>query len=73
MICARATSAAGQWLAVVPVVCLVQVPFYGMANQNLAVAFFAVAFAMALAERERLTRSAGSSPTRRADDAPVPA
>ncbi|MEH1169944.1 O-antigen ligase family protein [Micromonospora sp. CPCC 205539] len=51
--CARATSAAGQWLAVVPVVCLVQIPFYGMANQNLTVAFFAVAFAMALTERER--------------------
>ena len=35
-----------------PVVCLVQVPFYGMANQNLAVAFYAVAFALALTERE---------------------
>ncbi|MFV2100633.1 O-antigen ligase family protein [Micromonospora sp. LOL_024] len=54
--CARATSAAGQWLAVVPVICLVQVPVYGMANQNLAVAFYAVAFAMALTERERPTR-----------------
>nr|WP_243709567.1 O-antigen ligase family protein [Micromonospora sp. 15K316] len=53
VICGRATSAAGQWLAVVPVVCLVQIPFYGMANQNLAVAFFAVAFAMALTVRER--------------------
>ncbi|MEV6371119.1 O-antigen ligase family protein [Micromonospora musae] len=53
LICGRATSAAGQWLAVVPVVCLVQIPFYGMANQNLAVAFFAVAFAMALSVRER--------------------
>lgn len=62
VICARATSAAGQWLAVVPVVCLVQVPFYGMANQNLAVAFFAVAFAMALSERERLTRLAVPRP-----------
>ncbi|MEU4556163.1 O-antigen ligase family protein [Micromonospora violae] len=72
VICARATSAAGQWLAVVPVVCLVQIPFYGMANQNLAVAFFAVAFAMALAERERLTRLAGSPPTV-APTAPVPA
>ncbi|MDO3704195.1 O-antigen ligase family protein [Micromonospora sp. C28SCA-DRY-2] len=51
--CARATSAAGQWLAVVPVVCLVQIPFYGMANQNLAVAFFAISFALALTERER--------------------
>ncbi|MDT0532728.1 O-antigen ligase domain-containing protein [Micromonospora sp. DSM 115977] len=56
LICARATSAAGQWLAVVPVVCLVQIPFYGMANQNLAVAFFAVAFAMALTERETAAR-----------------
>ncbi|WP_435821068.1 O-antigen ligase family protein [Micromonospora musae] len=53
LICGRATSAAGQWLAVVPVVCLVQIPFYGMANPNLAVAFFAVAFAMALSMRER--------------------
>ncbi|WP_435206444.1 O-antigen ligase family protein [Micromonospora sp. bgisy143] len=56
VVCARATSAAGQWLAVVPVVCLVQIPFYGMANQNLAVAFFAVGFAMALTERERTPR-----------------
>lgn len=53
LICARARSAAGQWLSIVPVICLVQVPFYGMANQNLAVAFFAVAFAIALDERER--------------------
>ncbi|MFG3712672.1 O-antigen ligase family protein [Micromonospora sp. NPDC047730] len=54
--CARATSAAGQWLSVVPVICLVQIPFYGMANQNLAVAFFAVAFAMVLTEREASAR-----------------
>ncbi|KXK61071.1 hypothetical protein AWW66_15635 [Micromonospora rosaria] len=53
LVCSRALSAAGQWLAVVPVVCLVQVPFYGMANQNLALAFFVVSFAMALTERER--------------------
>ncbi|MFI7026588.1 O-antigen ligase family protein [Micromonospora sp. NPDC049900] len=57
-VCARATSAAGQWLSIVPVVCLVQVPFYGMANQNLAVAFFAVGFAMALTERD-VHRAAG--------------
>ncbi|MFI7521596.1 O-antigen ligase family protein [Micromonospora globbae] len=50
--CRRARSAAGQWLAVVPVICLVQIPFYGMASPNLAVAFFAVAFAVALTERE---------------------
>ncbi|MGK5672994.1 O-antigen ligase family protein [Micromonospora sp. URMC 106] len=56
LICARATSAAGQWLSVVPVICLVQIPFYGMANQNLAVAFFAVAFSMALTERETAVR-----------------
>ncbi|MEU4643899.1 O-antigen ligase family protein [Micromonospora sp. NPDC023814] len=56
LICARATSAAGQWLSVVPVICLVQIPFYGMANQNLAVAFFAVAFAMVLTEREASVR-----------------
>ena len=62
LICARATSAAGQWLSVVPVVCLVQIPFYGMANQNLALAFFAVSFAMALTERERLAPSARPSP-----------
>nr|WP_233512455.1 O-antigen ligase family protein [Micromonospora deserti] len=59
VICARAVSPAGQWLAVVPVVCLVQIPFYGMANQNLAVAFFSVAFAMALTERETLARLGG--------------
>ncbi|MER5336190.1 O-antigen ligase family protein [Micromonospora sp. NPDC002717] len=56
LICARATSPAGQWLSVVPVICLVQIPFYGMANQNLAVAFFAVAFATVLTEREASVR-----------------
>lgn len=53
---ARLRSAAGQWLAVVPVVCLVQIPFYGMANQNLSVVFFAVCFAAVVAERERTAR-----------------
>ncbi|WP_435821652.1 O-antigen ligase family protein [Micromonospora musae] len=48
----RVRSAAGQWLAVVPLICLVQIPFYGMASPNLAVAFFAVAFTLALTERE---------------------
>ncbi|MER7167811.1 O-antigen ligase family protein [Micromonospora sp. NPDC000207] len=51
--CARATSSAGQWLAIVPVICLVQVPFYGMANQNIALAFYVICFAMAIAERDR--------------------
>ncbi|WP_435794551.1 O-antigen ligase family protein [Micromonospora zamorensis] len=49
---ARARSAPGQWLAVVPVICLVQVPFYGMADPTITVAFFGVAVAMALAEGE---------------------
>ncbi|MGQ5264211.1 O-antigen ligase family protein [Micromonospora sp. ZYX-F-536] len=52
VICARARSAPGQWLAVVPVVCLVQIPFYGMADPTITVAYFAVAVAMALTERE---------------------
>ncbi|WP_435795883.1 O-antigen ligase family protein [Micromonospora taraxaci] len=49
---ARARSAPGQWLAVVPVICLVQIPFYGMADPTITIAFFGVAVAMALAERE---------------------
>nr|WP_231922416.1 O-antigen ligase family protein [Micromonospora krabiensis] len=59
VICARATSAAGQWLAVVPVVCLAQIPFYGMANQNIAVACYAIAVAMVLAGREARAGSTG--------------
>ncbi|RLP84940.1 O-antigen ligase domain-containing protein [Micromonospora sp. BL4] len=62
---ARARSAPGQWLAVVPVICLVQIPFYGMADPTIAVAYFAVAVAMALAEQEAGPR--GASPER-----PVP-
>lgn len=49
---ARARSAPGQWLAVVPVICLAQVPFYGMADPTITVAYFGVAVAMALADRE---------------------
>ncbi|MEV6815688.1 O-antigen ligase domain-containing protein [Micromonospora sp. NPDC051296] len=58
VICARAAGAAGQWLAVVPVICLVQIPFYGMASPNLSIAFFAVALSMALVEREAAARGA---------------
>jgi hypothetical protein len=43
----RATSPAGQWLATVPVVGAVQLPFYGITFQNLSVLFFAAALAMA--------------------------
>ncbi|WP_410814231.1 O-antigen ligase family protein [Micromonospora sp. 067-2] len=52
IICARARSAPGQWLAVIPVVCLVQIPFYGMADPTLTIAYLGVTVAMALAERE---------------------
>lgn len=65
VVCGRAVSPAGQWLSVVPVVCLVQIPFYGMANQNLAVAFFAVAFSSALVERERGLANAAARSWRR--------
>ncbi|SCG52800.1 O-antigen ligase like membrane protein [Micromonospora siamensis] len=57
----RASSPAGQWLAVIPVICLVQIPFYGMANPNLAVAFFMICFALALTERERARPGPGGT------------
>ncbi|PZF88482.1 hypothetical protein C1I93_24915 [Micromonospora endophytica] len=56
VICARATGAAGQWLAVVPVICLAQLPFYGMASPAVSVACFAVAVPMALVAREATLR-----------------
>ncbi|WP_406081596.1 O-antigen ligase family protein [Micromonospora sp. NBC_00858] len=72
VICQRARSAAGQWLAVVPVVCLVQFPFYGMASPNLAVAFFAVAFTVVLIEREAgAGRAHPAHPTRSLKAVPV--
>ncbi|WP_306213577.1 O-antigen ligase family protein [Actinoplanes sp. RD1] len=43
----RAVSAAGQWLATVPVIGLVQLPFYGVTFQNLSVLCFAAGLAMA--------------------------
>ncbi|ASW54897.1 O-antigen ligase [Plantactinospora sp. KBS50] len=44
---ARARSSAGQWLAVVPVIALVQLPFYGLTFQNLTVTFLGVGLALA--------------------------
>jgi O-antigen ligase len=38
----RARTAGGEWLAMVPLIALVQMPFYGLTYQNLAVVFFAV-------------------------------
>jgi len=43
----RAVSPAGQWLATVPVVAAVQLPFYGMTFHNLSVLFYAGGLAMA--------------------------
>lgn len=43
----RATSAAGQWLGTIPVVALIQLPVYGLAYQNLSVAFYAAGLALA--------------------------
>ncbi|MEV1286817.1 O-antigen ligase domain-containing protein [Micromonospora sp. NPDC049679] len=74
VICLKASSPAGQWLAVVPLIGLVQLPFYGMVNQNLTAAFFAVGFALALSERERaLARWRPPLPRNRRRSAPVPA
>ncbi len=56
VICARASCAAGQWLAVVPVICLAQIPFYGMASPTISVACFAVALSMALVARQAAAR-----------------
>lgn len=43
----RAVSPAGQWLSTVPIIALVQLPFYGLTFHNLTVAFFAVSMALA--------------------------
>ena len=43
----RAVSPAGQWMATVPVVAVVQSPFYGITFHNLSVLFYATGLAMA--------------------------
>ncbi len=43
----RASSAAGQWLATVPVIGLVQLPFYGLTFHNLSVLCYGAGLAMA--------------------------
>jgi O-antigen ligase len=43
----RASSPAGQWLATVPVIAAVQLPFYGVTFHNLTVLCYAVGLAMA--------------------------
>ncbi|MEU1589899.1 O-antigen ligase family protein [Micromonospora sp. NPDC005710] len=57
---ARARSAPGQWLAVIPVICLVQIPFYGMADPTMTIAYVGVAAALALTESEVGTKGGGS-------------
>lgn len=52
-VCWRASSAAAQWLSVVPLIALVQLPFYGLVNQNLTAVFFVSAVALVAVERER--------------------
>jgi hypothetical protein len=44
---APAVSAAGQWLSTIPVVALVQTPFYGFTDPNLSLMFFAIAAGLA--------------------------
>lgn len=51
--CWPARSAAAQWLSVVPLIGLVQLPFYGLVNQNLTAVFYIAGVALALVERER--------------------
>jgi O-antigen ligase len=43
----RAVSPGGQWLATVPVIAAVQLPFYGVTFHNLSVVFYAAGLAMA--------------------------
>ncbi|WP_442934159.1 O-antigen ligase family protein [Micromonospora sp. CPCC 205561] len=69
MICARVRSAPGQWLAVVPVVCMAQMPFYGMTDPTITIAFFAGALAMAFTEREVGARPAHPPRTSREPEA----
>ncbi|GIE98564.1 O-antigen ligase family protein [Paractinoplanes rishiriensis] len=59
----RAVSPAGQWLATVPVIAAVQVPFYGLTFHNLSVLWYAAGLAMAAVD----------GPVRRPAALPVPA
>ncbi|MFY1633778.1 O-antigen ligase family protein [Solwaraspora sp. WMMB335] len=61
-VCWPARSAAAQWLSIVPLIALVQLPFYGLVNQNLTAAFYATAVALALVERQRGTAGPAPAP-----------
>ncbi|MDG4767505.1 O-antigen ligase domain-containing protein [Solwaraspora sp. WMMD406] len=71
--CWRATSAAGQWLSVVPLIALVQLPFYGLVNQNLTAAFYVVGVALALTTRRQPSRPVRPDPGRPDPGRPDPA
>ncbi len=43
----KAKSRPGQWLAIVPIIALTQMPFYGLTFQNLSLLFFAIALGVA--------------------------
>lgn len=62
----RLVTPAGLWLSSVPVIALVQVPFYGLNYQNLSVLFLATgaaAAAVPLASRAVRPRATASAPT----------
>jgi hypothetical protein len=62
--CWPARSAAAQWLSVVPLIALAQLPFYGLVNQNLTAVFYVAGVALALVERERRAAAGPSTGSR---------
>lgn len=60
--CWPARTAAAQWLSVVPLIGLVQLPFYGLVNQNLTAIFYVAGVALVLVGRERPGRPPSQRP-----------
>ncbi|MFY1655019.1 O-antigen ligase family protein [Solwaraspora sp. WMMB762] len=60
--CWPARTAAAQWLSVVPLIGLVQLPFYGLVNQNLTAIFYVAGVALVLVDRERPGRPPSQRP-----------
>ncbi|MFV2084340.1 O-antigen ligase family protein [Micromonospora sp. LOL_021] len=60
--CWPASTAAAQWLSVVPLIGLVQLPFYGLVNQNLTAIFYVAGVALVLVDRERPGRPLSQRP-----------
>ncbi|MFV2011096.1 MULTISPECIES: O-antigen ligase family protein [unclassified Micromonospora] len=61
--CWPVRTAAAQWLSVVPLIGLVQLPFYGLVNQNLTAIFYVAGVALVLVDRERPGRPPSQRPT----------